>query len=309
MINNQNYLPLESVLGTDTHALQLPTVLDAITFEYKGITVSSYGTLHGLTGGTNRRYVEIVNRTISQAKGIRFYERDFQRFYQGLDVDMQDWAAIPLKDAVRFAASAVFPPQRLGALVAGVIREKVSKEDNFGRQGIRRLQDIGGSTAYHMLEPLARRAVAGFPLPSLYLVENLRRREGTQTISAPVFPDSRWDWMGHAEPFANLPLRSIHMLEFATEYASLSGKKEAALFVGEIHNTDMAWFANEFRLESLSDDHQAIVTGTIQRARAMAHELYTTKKVSGLSAFQTAALIGIVLPIVTYGLALVWLFS
>lgn len=303
------YLPLESVLCTKTEDLQLPTVLDAVTFEYRGVTVASYGTLHGLTGGTNHQYVRAVNKTISLAKGIKFYERDFQRFYKGLDVDMQDWAAIPLKDASRLAASSMFPPQRLVALVAGLVREKRSKEDNFGSQGVGRLQDIGGSTAYHLLEPLARRAVAGFPQPSLYLVENLRRRDGSQQISAPVFPDTRYDWMGYAEPFANLPLRSIHMVEFATEYANLKGEKNAALFVGEIHNTDMAWYSQHFEFASLTAAHQVIVTNTINRARAMAHELHSTKSVRGQSAFQAAALFGALVPLFVYGVALAWLAS
>lgn len=301
------YLPLETVLGTRTADLQLPTVLDAITFEYRGVTVASYGTLHGLTGGTNREYVNVVNKTISLAKGIRFYERDFQRFYKGLDVDMQDWAAIPIKDAARLAASSMFPPQRLVALVAGLVREKRAKADNFGSQGIGRLQDIGGSTAYHLLEPLARRAVAGFPQPPLYLVENLRRRDGEQQIDAPVFPDARWDWMGHAEPFANLPLRSIHMVEFATEFANLKGEKNAALFVGEIHNTDMAWYANGFELASLTDAHQAVVTGTINRARVMAQELHNTNRVRGQAAFQAAALCGAMVPMFAYVAVLLWL--
>ncbi len=300
------YLTLEAVLGTDTTDLQLPVVIDAITFEYRGVAVASYGTLHGLTGGTNRRYVEAVNKTISLAKGIRFYERGFEHFYEGLDVDMQDWAAIPFKDAARLAASAMFPPQRLVSMVAGIVREKLSKEDNFGSQGTGRLQDIGGSTAYHLLEPLVRRAVAGFPRPALYLAENLHRRDGAQTISAPVFPDARWDWMGHAEPFANLPLRSIHMLEFATEYSNLKGEKDAALFVGEIHNTDMAWYSKHFDLASLSGAHQVVVTDTINRARAMAHEFHTTNIVRGQYAFHGAAFVGGILPMIAYCAALAW---
>ncbi len=301
------YLALETVLGTETSTLQLPMVIDAITFEHRGVAVASYGTLHGLTGGTNRRYVETVNKTISLSKGIRFYERGLEHFYKNLAVDMHDWAAIPFKDAVRLAASAVFPPQRLVATIASVVREKLSKEDNFGSQGTRRLQDIGGSTAYHLLEPLVRRAVAGFPPPALYLTENLRRRDGNQTISAPVFPDARWDWMGHAEPFANLPLRSIHMLEFATEYAKLKGEKDAALFIGEIHNTDMFWYSKHFDLASLSASHQAVVKDTINRAQAMAREFHTTNTVRGRYVFDVAAILGVMVPMIAYCGVLTWL--
>lgn len=44
------------------------------------------------------------------------------------------------------------------------------------------------------------------------------------------------------EPYINIPYRSVHMLEYACEVARTRDVKEISIFVGEIHNSDMAWY-------------------------------------------------------------------
>lgn len=134
-----------------------------------------------------------------------------------------------------------FLPHRMVA--AGMRRERRTMADRFGANGLRRLQDIGGSAAFHALSPDERRRIAGFPEPYAYLVENCRRRAGVGDRCGPVFPDHDWRWLAMIEPELNIPLRSVFMLEFAVERARVLGASEISLFVGEIHNSDMVWLA------------------------------------------------------------------
>ncbi|WP_423200710.1 hypothetical protein [Cupriavidus sp. H19C3] len=235
------YVPVAQLLAGTT---DVPQRIDAATIQYRGVICHVYGVLHGLTGGTNRQYKALVEDAIENAPGeLVFGETKFAKLYRGIQVEMDDWTEIPLRDAFRMQFKAALTPMRMFMVAAGMRRERRTMADRFGANGLRRLQDIGGSAAFHALSPDERRRIAGFPEPYAYLVENCRRRAGGGDRRGPVFPDPDWRWLAMIEPELNIPLRSVFMLEFAVERARVLGASEISLFVGEIHNSDMVWLA------------------------------------------------------------------
>lgn len=248
----------------------LPEHLDAVTFTYRDVRCHVYGVLHGLGGGTNRHYREFVNRTIKAAPGLRFGETQFMRLFEGLDVEMDDWLEIPPRDAFMMQIAVSLMPWQLASVVRQARRESRTLTDRFGAGGTRRLQDIGGSPAFHLLSPDERRRIAGFLPPHAYLVENCRRRRRAGRFAGPVFPDKDWFWLARIEPYINIPLRSVHMLEYAVECARLSGASEISLFVGEIHNSDMTWYSGWDERAEPDELVRSTVSATIDRARAYA---------------------------------------
>lgn len=89
MTATSSYLSIAELLTGGPPAL--PSCLDSIDFDYEGIRVHAYGVLHGLTGGTNRRYVALVNDTIKQAPGFKLGEKGMAVMYKGLDGELDDW--------------------------------------------------------------------------------------------------------------------------------------------------------------------------------------------------------------------------
>lgn len=245
----------------------IPQRIDSTTFEYRGIRCHVFGVLHGLTGGTNQQYRSLVEGAIEGAPGeLVFGETKFAKLYRGIQVEMDDWTEIPLRDAFRMQWKAALTPVRLARLRLCMWRERRTVKDRFGANGTRRLQDIGGSAAFHSLSPLERRKLAGFPAPYQYLVENCLRRAGGGDRRGPIFPDPDWHWLAMIEPELNIPLRSVFMLEFAVERARVLGTSEISLFVGEIHNSDMVWLAGFD--ESLADQAVLRQVNTV-RCRAV----------------------------------------
>lgn len=263
----EQYVAVNDLLGGQQ---PLPKQLDAVTFTYRDVRCHVYGVLHGLRGGTNRQYTEFVNLTIKAAPGLRFGETQFMRLYEGLDAEMDDWLEIPPRDAFMMQIAASLMPWHLIRVVLQARREARTRIDRFGDGGVRRLQDIGGSPAFHLLSPDERRRIAGFLPPHSYLAENCRRRRRAGRVAGPVFPDKDWFWLARIEPYINIPLRSVHMLEYAVERARLSGADEISLFVGEIHNSDMAWYCDWYAQTEPDDLVRSTVRTTIERARAYA---------------------------------------
>lgn len=222
----------------------LPKQLDAISFEYKNINFHVYGILHALTGGTNQEYVKHVNNTIEQAKGIKLCEKSMKKMYKGLDEELDDWIQMPMSDVFYLTFNLVKNPLNWFEIIKSIIKEKITQKDRFGKNGIKRVEDIGGSMAFHTLDPLERRQLAGFPCPKDYLINNLSRRLYKRIFNTPRFPDKDWKWLSIIEPYANIPCRSIHMIETALDIAKKHNLKEASLFIGEIHNTDIEWYVN-----------------------------------------------------------------
>lgn len=223
---------------------KLPTQLDAISFIYKDITFHVYGVLHALTGGTNQEYIKNVNHTISEAQGIKLCEKSMKTMYKGLDEELDDWIQMPMSDVFYLTFNLVKNPLNWLKIGKALVKEKITKKDRFGKNGIKKAEDIGGSMAFHTLTPEERRQLAGFPSPKDYLIQNLSRRLYKRIFNPPRFPDKDWQWLSIIEPFANIPCRSIHMIETAVDIAKRHSVKEASLFIGEIHNTDIEWYVN-----------------------------------------------------------------
>lgn len=299
--NPSAYVPVAQLLAG---AAEIPQRIDATIVRYRGVTCHVYGVLHGLTGGTNRQYKALVERAIEDAPGeLVFGETKFGKLYRGIQVEMDDWTEIPLRDAFRMQFKAALTPMRLFMVAAGMRRERRTAMDRFGTNGVCRLQDIGGSAAFHALSPNERRSLAGFPDPCSYLMENCRRRTGVGDRSGPVFPDPDWRWLAMIEPELNIPLRSVFMLEFAVERARVLGASEISIFVGEIHNSDMAWLA-DFD-ESLLDQS---VLRTVNNVRARAIALARATRRPSRSRFIAASLLGAGIPLsFYYGALAFWL--
>ncbi|MDN7880124.1 hypothetical protein [Burkholderia aenigmatica] len=298
----RGYIDLPQLLRAGSN--QFPEYLDALTFDFRGIRIHAYGVLHGLTGGTNQSYRELVNRTIARAPGLRLGEMRFQALYDGLDGELDDWMQIPLRDAFRFSLALHLTPLRIVKLLRAFAREKRSIHDRFAASDLRRLQDIGGSPAFHAISPSERRRFAGFPEPSAYLAENIARREGRGALTAPVFPDRDWSWLTFIEPYANIPLRSIHMLEFSAATARMRGASDVSVFVGEIHNSDMAWYA------SIAERiRERPVLRAVLAARAHASNPASLSASINRMAFNAANLAGSASPILFYATscALAWI--
>lgn len=281
---------------------EAPALLDSLDFTYRGVQVHVYGTLHAVTGGTNRAYVEAVNRTIAQAPGLLLCEQGMPQMYRGLDNELQDWIQIPARDAFLIAANLVFPPPRLAMLVRTILKEKLTQQDRFGADGVRRLQDIGGALAFHLLRPSERRRLAGFPDAPTYLTQNLLRRRGQSKLASPAFPDKDWTWLVHVERFINIPCRSIHMVEYATEMALLKGLPEVSVFVGEVHNSDMHWYQSlgEQDAPGFPDWALAEIAGIRTLARQHARAVLDGRRTWRRAACLGAMSLGALLPMLAY---------
>jgi len=231
--------------------------------DYKGVKVFVYGVLHGVTGGTNKDYVDFVNKTIEKAVGVKFCEKSMQTMYSGLDKDVHDWRQMSCKDAFSMSFKSFINPLFYWILLRTIIKEKITKKSTFGENEIYSASNIAEDKQFHLIKPSERRLLAGFPLPEQYMKLNLLRRTGNYQRKID-FVDPDWKWLTHIEPYANIPMRSIHMIEYTVEYCLKNNIKEASLFVGEVHNSDIEWYVDcknnnnlpEFLKEPSKDVHK-----------------------------------------------------
>ena len=220
-----------------------PENMDFIELEYKNVKVNVYGVLHGITGGTNKEYVDFINKTIKESKGTKFCEKSMKSLYKGLDQDVHDWRQMSCKDAFSMSFKSFLNLKFPYILIRTMIREKFNKTSNFGKNDIYSASEIAGHKKFHLLKPSERRLMAGFPVPEQYMKLNLQRREGKENRKI-NFVDPDWEWLTYIEPNANIPMRSIHMIEYTVEYCLKHNITQASLFVGEIHNSDIEWYVN-----------------------------------------------------------------
>ena len=270
-----SYFDLDTVLREET---QSPNILDEIETSYKGVKFHIYGILHGVTGGANREYRDMVRNTISQAQGIKMGEKGLKLPYPKIEVDLEDWAPMSFIDSFLLTLRVVCTPSAIGSIIYGAITEPQRKEDPYGKNGYGRLQDLGSSPRFHLVDPLVRRALVGFPSPEKYLHINLDRKRGLKSPEPIHFPDPNWAWLTTIEPVANISLRSLHMLEFATKTAQLMNKDEVSLFVGEIHNTDIHWLSENLYDNGIkgnwAKEDIKILNEVRKTAEDMANEVY-----------------------------------
>lgn len=233
-----------------------PETLDAITVDYKGVKVHVYGVVHGVTGGANQDYIRLVNRTIKQADGFTLCEKSMKMMYEGLDQDVCDWLQIPFKDSFRFGLSLTLYPRALWLIIRTMLRER-QEHSLFGSSSVHMVGDLAGDPLFHALDPNERRYLAGLPPSEDYLRLNVLRRDGKDTRSI-VFGDHNWEWLSYAERFANIPLRSIHMIEYVVAWANRRDQDEVSLFVGEGHNTDIQWYVDCQNSQTLPEEFQSV---------------------------------------------------
>lgn len=235
-----------------------PTVADSIDFQYENINFHVYGVLHGITGGTNSEYKEFINHTISQAKGIVMSEKMMKSMYKGISYELDDWLQVPFKDSFLLTLKLFCNPTIIYVLFKTLLNEDFRVKDKFNLE-YRRIQDLGGSPYFHLLNPIMRRLYMGFPSSSEYFKFNFARRNHLPYKKYEIiFSDFDWRWLTYIESNVNIPYRSIHMLENAVLIAKDNNFTEVSLFVGETHNSDMIWYVqtliqNRFSTEELKE--------------------------------------------------------
>jgi hypothetical protein len=233
-----------------TQPLEKPQYADCIDLDYEGIKFHVYGVLHGITGGTNREYVSFVNDTINQAKGLKLGEKSMLKMYKGLDAELDDWFQMPNKDTFFLTLRLLFSPKASWNIIKTTIKEKTQKLDKFDINN-RKIEDLGGSPYFHLLDHYLRREYLGFPNSENYFIVNFNRRKGQGSFTPIVYQDPDWKWLTYIEKFVNIPYRSVHMIEFAVKEAKKKNIKEVSLFIGETHHSDIAWYINR---KPLSDE-------------------------------------------------------
>lgn len=259
-----------------------PSTLDSIKIIKEDITFNIYGVLHGISGGTNADYRQFVNDSIANAPGLKLGEKGMTHLYSNLDGELYDWLAVPYKDIVKLTLSMYANPIRLAKFIRILLSEKLKKTDKFPTSVS--TSNLGGSRYFHLLDPFERRKLAGFPDALTYLHINLDRRTKKESnFKLPTVFDSDWEWLNWIEPYANLPLRSIFMIEYAREIAHLTKSSEISLFIGEIHNTDIATYLNLDENSELFKN--PVIIDTISAAKISAYLTYSKRKQNGYSSY------------------------
>lgn len=257
-------------------AQDAPTTLDGMHFEYGGVRFHVYGVLHGITGGMNAEYRKALTRTAASASGTVLAEKGLFSLLHEVDrpVSLCDWGVIAPWDAFGMGLRMVLLPAAWRVFVIDSVVEVLQRHDRFPNS--RRIEDLGGSPFFHLIDPWQRRRMIGFPDPDvglrhdlLLLAEPWRELwpHRPRTLSAP------WNRVLQiVQRHGHIPCRSLHMVSFAAEYAHRTGTNEVSLFVGETHNTDMAWLAkNSEELKAQCDAKLAkVYDRVVNRARRLA---------------------------------------
>lgn len=267
-----------------TQSLTKPITADAITFQYENINFHVYGVLHGITGGTNKEYVRFINDTIASSKGLKLGEKSMLKMYKGLDGELDDWIQMTNKDTFKLTLRLFTSPSAIIDILKTILKEKTTQHDKFNIND-RKISDIGGSTYFHLLDPMLRREYMGFPDPLTYFQENYNRRNNHGQIKNIQFADKDWSWLSYIEKYVNIPYRSIHMIENAVMEAKSKNINEVSIFIGEIHNTDIYWYVNRGLLSPVLEEEIA----KIKTAVTNTNRIY--KKCMYLCATALAALI------------------
>lgn len=262
------YLPVAGALTAEP-----PATLDFLEFGHRGVRIRAYGFLHGVTGGPNAAYRSLVRRSVAEAPGLVLGEMGLRRAGLGIRRELDDHLPVGFRDAFSLGLRMVCHPVAAPCIAAGAVMESVRRADPIGPGRMPGIVDLARSPRFHLVDPWERRALSGLPGPEPYLRLNLARRRRQAAMKAPRFPDPMWSWLTVLEPWANIPARSVHMLEFAAELALAEGHGTASLFVGETHNTDMHWLAHG-GLGTLPEgdrgDAEAIAEAARRHARAVA---------------------------------------
>ena len=228
-----------------------PETLDYLEFTYQGVTIRSFGILHGITGGLNREYVDFIKHAIRQVEGPKLAEKGMKQLYRhcGIDEELEDWMVLRPIDSLMMGIQLLADPRCLWMITVDALRERLRKRDPYTVNNRKQLSDLGESVYFHYLDEYQRRELVGF-LPSDQAIakdlHSMSRWHGA------ILPKNRHTTIEHPqwrrilllERLMHIPCRSIHMLHYALAYAKKHNHKLINIFVGETHNTDMHYLAN-----------------------------------------------------------------
>lgn len=229
-----------------------PQSVPPLQTEYKGVKINIYGVLHGLLGGTNKEYVKFINKSIALAPGIKVSEKSMKAMYRGIDFELEDWLEMPIKDGFKLGFLILGNPILLYRVIKTIFIEKLRVNDKF--ENNKKINNLGGSPYFHLISPMKSRLLMGFPPSEDYLLENINRRKGVYKLDKIKFPDTDWKWLTSIERYVNIPLRSLHMIEYAIYLANKHKKDEVSIFVGESHSSDIFWYINEKNNDQLNKE-------------------------------------------------------
>lgn len=237
-------------------------------FNVDGIEVHAYGILHGITGGSDSNYVSMINRAIESAPGAKYCEKSMKRMYKGLEYDMADWLVFRPIDTIKFAFDSFSRPAFWYHYFKTMLAEKQSWRRRFGENNIYSMCDLPSSVAFYGLNAYERREMRGLPNPEEYLKLNINRWEKGVTRRF-RFADRDWAWLEYIEPNACIPLRSIHMLEYALAHAKKHGFSVISIFCGDIHSSDMDWYSSvRANKEHFSASYSCKIKSVIGKAQS-----------------------------------------
>jgi hypothetical protein len=258
-------------------SLKIPDLLDFITFDFRGVTFRVRGVLHGVTGGASRDYIDFVKRSIKASTGFVMVEKNMSVMYGTPNAkELDDWLVLRFRDVLVLSCKFYFIPRNLIGLVWKSVIERLRRQDPFIKGGQKDSTLIGGSPLFHHLDPMERRAIAGFPLPLKGLRRHLSLRAGEPDtgLDKAIVPHGEWTFLNSVEQQVSIPIRSLHMLFFAWSYAVEQGHKEVDLFIGETHNTDVAVIAENADIlreaADLNPAHMQILDELITQAVSFA---------------------------------------
>jgi hypothetical protein len=253
-----------------------PDNLGCLSFSYADIRFHVYGVLHGISGGMNAEYRDLLTRTVAEAAGTIFAEKGLFALLRDCrrPVSLSDWAVIRPWDGFFMGLRLTLLPASWRVVTVDLMREALCRHDRFPRS--RQLRDLGGSPFFHRIDAWERRQMVGFPPPENGLrhdLELLSRPWRELWPRSPGTISPAWNRiLMLVQRHGHIPARSLHMLNFAAEHARLTDSGEVSLFVGETHNTDMAWIAEhgkEFR-QSLDQRLAVRYDRVVSRARRLA---------------------------------------
>lgn len=294
-----------------------PKTLDYLEFTYQGITIRSFGILHGITGGLNREYVDFIKLGIRQVDGPKLAEKGMKQLYRhcGIDEELEDWMVLRPIDSLVMGVQLLGDPRCLWMITVDALREQLRTRDPYIGNNRKRLSDLGESPYFHYLDEYQRRELVGF-LPSEKAIakdlHSMSRWYGA------IIPKGRHKSIEHPqwrrilllERLMHIPCRSIHMLEYALAYAKKHNHPLVNIFVGETHNTDMHYLANNHEdfVATLNDKESKTMQKISDRAlRCGKRETLADTVVVGIKKTQYVffLLIGAMLPLGVY----VWLWG
>lgn len=296
-----------------------PEKLDYLEFSYQGITIRTFGILHGITGGLNREYFEFTKHSIRQTEGLKLAEKGMKQLYRncGIDEELEDWMVLRPVDCLVMGIQLLGDPRCLWMITVDALRERLRKLDPYTCNQRRNISDLGESPYFHYLDEHQRRELVGFLPSNEAIAKDLKSMSHWHGAILPKprhtpIDHPQWRRILLLERIMHIPCRSIHMLHYATSYAKKHNHQLVNIFVGETHNTDMHFLAQnsgQFS-EAFGQKEQGVMRRIGERARRFARcDSVYDKLTLGIKkiGYITFLLIGATIPLSAYVMLWSWL--